>query len=591
MTARPTRMTRDPLWWLIGLGVLFHLSGLLWGVPGPDSWANDSVASRDHLAGVALSLQPGSYFRYPLLHLLALALLNLPAVLAAWWHTAVPMGDPAFQPAFIAEITREPYMSLAMVTGRLVTVAMSAVAMWAVYRLCARIWTRRAGLLALCFLLGTTWYNYYSHTTNLDLPAAMWVLLTLERSLVAALDGRRRDYWLAGLFAALAVGTKDQSAAALMLSVPAVVAGGLWTMQASERRRALVGWLQALGVAAVVYLLASGAAFNPAGYLKRVGWLLGSASQDWTEYTRGAAGRSRLLVDIAHALRVWAWPPLLGTPLLAATPVALAMALRRPRERWTWLVPAALALSMTLIFNLGALRASVRFMLPQLIAVACYGGFIADLLLRKAAELRPATLARWAKWAMALTLALLIGRGLLWSARVNYSLYNDGRYTAERWMLAHTDRDTTVEVYAKNYSLPRLPPWVRAWRVRDTPLERRNPIVGLQELREPLSQIDRRRPDVVVLVDYHYLSFLRDPGARGPGKIDNVTTRQRSADTDARRHFEQLLAGTRGYKEVLVARTPSWGPLTAERIHASTSPVVHVLTREDWTPRKPPWAP
>ena len=170
------------------------------------------------------------------------------------------------------------------------------------------------------------------------------------------------------------------------------------------------------------------------------------------------------------------------------------------------------------------------------------------------------------------------------AARVNVALYPDPRPVAARWLARNAPAGTTVEVYAKNYNLLRLPPGLAASRVRNTPIAHRNPISGLREIRAQPGAIASRRPDLVVLHDAYFRRYLT-VAATGP-RTRNAVVRKNSAESDTRAHFSGLLAGTRGYREVFVAAPRTAGLLPAFAIHNSTAPTVRILARAGWSPRR-----
>lgn len=564
---------------LVATGVVLHLPVLLWGIPGPDSWANDAVASRDALAGTALWVQPGKFFRYPPGHLLPLALLSLPVVAAAWLRCPVAPGDPGFQKAFITAMVHEPYMVWATVSARIVTIAMAALLAWTIWTWLCRRWGERAGLIGLGLTLGHLPLVYYGSTSNLDLPGLTWLVLGLHwlDPAISAPTGVSRARWGAiGAALAMAVATKDQLAAALVLGLPATVGLRMWSLPAEQRRPLLRGGAQLLLAAAGTYAIAGGLLWNPLGWWRRVHWLLGPASQQWHDYAADAAGRAALLGDLGSGVFVAPWAFGLGLGVAAAALLGIVAALRRPAaERAGALLPFAAGASFVLLFNLGALRASPRFaLLPGLMALllAAIGAAAALSRLER----------HWPGWTRgaAVALAVWIGAAAGWQqARLLATWQHDPRDEASAWLAARSTQDTAIEVYAKNYQLPRLPQRGRAWRVDRSPLQKRNPIEGLEERLGPYAEIEARDPTWVVLVDSHTASFLTAPAQGGHAR--NVETLARSGDHDARGHFEALLAGRLAWKPVWIGRYEGWGPLRPVHLHNSLAPTVRIFARKE----------
>ncbi|MBW8709009.1 MAG: hypothetical protein JF627_07065, partial [Alphaproteobacteria bacterium] len=75
-------LSRSPLLWILVAAAGLRLAGLFWGLPASDGWDDDGFAPRNFLTALALTWKSGSYFTYPPLHALLLAVPSLPV--AGW---------------------------------------------------------------------------------------------------------------------------------------------------------------------------------------------------------------------------------------------------------------------------------------------------------------------------------------------------------------------------------------------------------------------------------------------------------------------------------------------------------------------------
>src|SRR6185503_12007181 len=106
-------LLKHPLTWILVAAAGLRLAGLLWGLPASDGWDDDGFAPRNFLTALALTWKPGSYFTYPPLHAIALAIPALPGILVALLHL------PSFHQAdVIAEFTRPGIMTYFAVVAR-----------------------------------------------------------------------------------------------------------------------------------------------------------------------------------------------------------------------------------------------------------------------------------------------------------------------------------------------------------------------------------------------------------------------------------------------------------------------------------------
>jgi len=528
---------REPLFWILLAAAALRLTGLFWGLPASDGWDDDGFAPRNFLTALALTWKPGAYFTYPPLHALLLALPSLPV--AAW---ALAHAPSLSQHDVIAEITKPVYMTYFSVMARLVGISMSLGIIWAIGAMARLVAGRRAGLFAAGAAALNVGLTYYGQVSNLDVPYLFWALLSLLFGMRGVLEQKPRRFWAAALFAAAAIATKDQAYAIFAVSLPLFVA--LWFIADRWPRRnartVLVTLALAAAAAIFALLLVDGAITNPAGFLKRVAFLAGPASQDYAEYHHGMAGALALLGDMFHH-----YMDGVGAVTLTLAAMGLvAFALRaRGALRIAGLLPALAAISFTLCFNLAALRTDDRFLLPQALMACVYMGIAAAFVLKARPWLRP------------VAVAVLAVTGLLslhQTMAVDAAMLLDPRYDAEAWMAARVRPGDTMETYGQNCFLPRFPQGVRVSRVGQGDLKLRNPLPGVTELRQPFSA--RRSPRFIVVSGAWVRRYLR---SELPLKSGHIYSRLQQADfrnADARGHFAALDGGRLPYRLVHVAR-------------------------------------
>jgi hypothetical protein len=531
---------------------VFALLGARWGLPCVDTWASDSVSPR--VSGLASGLREtyatGSFFTYPPLHLLVLAVPALPA-----WAVAA-LRAPHAPDAMRLVLIREPYMTYFEVTSRLVTLAMALGVVRNVVRATERVWDARAALVAGLAVACNPIFVYYAHTGNLDVPALFWATAALdEMARVAAGETARLRRAL--VLCALATLTKDQ-ALGLVIGPALVVLFPLVRGRATRR-----GALAAVGIAAAVYLVVAGAVVNPTGWARRVAFLLGPASRDWTPYPATPGGLLALARGLA--LRVHAFG---GT--LAAVAAAAGVWLSLRPAKLPRLLPALAALSFTLTFGLGARRDEARFILPQTVVLAPYVAIAA--LAGGAWAKRVGSRLAWIVVAAPLALPALE------SLRVDATLMADARYAATRY-LASLPAGTRVELYGPNPTLPRLPdgPDYRRGGGED-PAERgiHPRLLGGRDARGLGSAA--RDADVLVVSRRWAEHFADARTAHARAAVDprSVT------------FFGALAQGALpGWRRVSTARCTLPFGLACERLHASTGDEIWIFGRSGAEPGAP----
>lgn len=547
-------------------------------MPASDGWDVDGIAPRDIFPGVALTYAPGRFFTYPPLHLALLAVLTLPVLL-----TAVVRAGTTDVATVIRVIIAPSYMTAIAMTARVVTLAMSLVIVFTVAKVAEELAPRErkdaAGVAAAALAAVGAPFTYYSHVTNLDVPYSFWAWLAVLDVVRAV--ARREPHRLPRAFvlAALAVTTKDQAYAMFLLAVPVSVVWWAARDRANARPVAVAvlhGVLWALGVV----LLVDGALVNPRGFAARVAFLSGSASKDYALYSNDAPGRLSAMVDIGRAFgRHYPW---VAAPVVALGVAAAFMAGRRrgPTGVVAASVPLLVAASFTACFNLVALRVEDRFMLPQMVALAVYGG----LGLERLWSAFGARAIAWTVLGRGAAIAVL-GAAAWHAIRIDVNMLDDPRYDAERWLQAHAGPGDLIEVHGLSVYLLRFWPGARVARVASSPLEGRNPMAGVLEVQAPLSAIEARRPRFVVENGCFASHYLGNVGG-AEGRIVPASLRRDEVDDDATAFFHGLFAHRLRYHLAHESR-PTHAVFEPVNLHASLGCPVYLFERDPASPPLP----
>ena len=556
------RLLRSPMFWILMLAAGLRLAGLAWGLPAADGWDDDGFAPRNFLTALALTWKPGAYFTYPPLHALLLALPSLPV--AAWALAHAPSLSPH---DVIATITQPRTMTYFAVLGRLAGLAMSLGIIWTIGEMARLVAGRRAGVFAAGACALNFALTYYGQVSNLDVPYLFWGLLSLLWCMRAVMEEAPRRFWLAALFAAAAVATKDQAYALFLLSLPLFLL--LWFV--SDRwPRAHAGQvmktlLPAAIVALLLLLLVDGAITNAGGFARRIAFLAGPASRDYVEYLSGVGGWLALLGDM---LRYFAGGYGLLPMALAAAGLALHVTRTKGVPRLVGALPLLAAISFTVCFNFAALRSDDRFLLPQGLLASFYIGIAADALAFAAQDRL-----RLAGRALLAVTALL---ALHWCVAVNAALLLDPRYDAEAWLATHVKSGDAIETYGQNCFLPRFPQQALVTRIGQGDLRLRNPLPGVTERQEPF--LASRQSRFIVLSLAWARRYLRAAVPLGPGRIYSPLQQADFANGDAHLYFTALTSQKLNYRLAYAASYRGLWPVT--HIHDSLDETIWIFERD-----------
>lgn len=551
------RGIRDP--WLpaillvsFALGVV-HLS---WGLPnGNASWAADAPGPLTVLNVCWRSVRDFNsgwfWFKYPTGYPFLLALAYAPHL--GWlWISGGLHGFKTTYPYGLEDPERTLYV-LAMI-GRGVNVILITATVAITYAIAGRLFGRRAAVLAGWFTATLYPLVYYAHTTNQDAAYLCWLMLALWAALAAAQDGTRTAHLILGFAAGMAMATKEQGFAWLLV-LPALLVAGGYRRQPGWRSPARRIWdaafnadtLAGAATSVVTFALAANAIINPLGVWNRIQDLRGypvpgfSARLTPIEFAffKGFSKELSYLRHLADVLE-----SSLGTALLAAAVVGVAYVIARRRGAALWLlVPAA-------SYYLLSLRTHdvlvLRYALPLLPVLAVTAAAVCVAVW----DSRPFMAA-----------ALIGGLAVISLARaveLERFLVDDPRYAAEAWMAENAAAGSVVEVYQKPVYLPRFP----SLEVREVPLAQRS-----------VGELMVRRPDFLVIS-----SAARKRLSQSWNKDWKQAGSLLVEDVDAARFFELLKREELPYRVVAHFAAPR--PVLLRSRITSISPQIWIYARK-----------
>ena len=539
----------DPATWL-HLGFLVAvIVGCNWALPGPDTWANDSISPRScGLGAIVETYRTGHRHHYPPLHMAVLTVVSLPWMAIAASRVGIDIDKLG------PELLKPFYMTGIEAGARVVAAAMAIGIVYQTMRLWERLAGRRAGVAAGVVVTANAPLVYYAHTGNLDVPFLFWVSWALvEIDRVASGEPREE---IALLLAIAAVLTKDPAACALIVALPIYLLVIPKVVRGTPVLRRGVVRGTALGV--VAYAVVSGAAVNPTGFALRLKYEIFVATETAIQYPLGWRGTAAIARDAFLSTdRFTSWP----VAATAAVGLIMVIAQRRGLDRARALLPFVAAASFSLIFNLLARQTLERYLLPQSLLYFPYAAIPFDW-----------AWTRWARARVALAAAMAVALSPAWLgvASLDATLLADPRYEAEHF-LAALPRGTRVEVYGGPHFVPRIPPNVAAVRPGVEPLEDRQPIYRVADMVDPAMDPRPRAPDVILLATE--LSTVPEEYT-GPPEYGLTGYR----DAISNRFFQRLYDGSFGFVRSATFTCSLPWPLACRSIHSSTAGQVWVYT-------------
>jgi 4-amino-4-deoxy-L-arabinose transferase-like glycosyltransferase len=444
-----------PHWLLFVVSLILYAPGILWGVPyasAPDRiypWGSDETAPLGPIAQVLhyvlhseTTLDP----RYPLLPYVVQLLFMAPYLVFLLLTGGLAPGTAAEYPFGLAD----PIRSLATLTvlARLPSLLMAAALPPIAFATARTLWDRTTGLLAGAFVMVLYPLFFYSRTSNVDGHALFWTALSL--SVVAAYIRQgltRRRAILFGVFAALAVASKDQSYAVLGV-IPAIVVVRSMGRHATPGEKGVLPILMAAAIGIVVYGVASGLVLNPGAFLSHIDFITHGSAGSPFHFSIPAtpAGYARLLRDFSeHVVGS------LGLPMTMAAIAGLALAAVRDRSA-LWLAVPVLGLLAGVIVPVRFVL--FRFVLPAAWILALFAAYAVGVLAREQCRRPRSILLRGATITVA---TVIVGWSLLRGLDLTFQMLRDSRVEVASWLERNAQTGDVIGYYGSSAKLPAVP--------------------------------------------------------------------------------------------------------------------------------------
>lgn len=436
------------------LAAVLYLPAINWGLPGYNSWSQDTIAGPNRT--YVVKDWPDKWMgKYPPLHYFVNA--KLYGAIETYWQWR---GWMTFDPATGNKVLAPPQLpklGFLILASHIVTWLMAVGTGLGLFVAGRRLTGDPAGALwGALFFMGGADFAYFARLGNVDVPSMFWFAWALAAYARLLESERTRDGILLGLLSAAAVATKDGVVGALPGMAAVLVLNELmWRRStATDQPAASTSprWRDALlkpaflwGLAAFIVpvLYINGAFHNWHGLASRLHyWLDESADTVQARQHRYGGQLALLGATLRYAGAAVGWP------MLAALLLGVANVLRRVRRRRLALVVLAPAVSyylLTIDWAMGFVYA--RFLFPMLALASIPTGLMV------AEWLRNRKIPFILRYLAVIVFAL---PSLAYTSAVSLEMLTDSRYDAEEWMTDHVPPGAKIGVFSKPQYLPRL---------------------------------------------------------------------------------------------------------------------------------------
>lgn len=520
------------------LALFLYSPGINWGLPIATSaeriqvWAQDDISPLGPLAetyNTFFQRVNNRWLPYPLGHHFFLTIVYSPYLLFLMLIGKFNEPNAAYPYGLSDPVATFRWLTI---LARLVSIGMAAGILVSAYNIGRILWDKESGLIASIILLLTYPMMYYSKTANLEIPSLFWTSLALLIYVKILSDGMnvKRAAWL-GLFTALSVATKDQTAGVFFLPLLFLLLRHL----KSHKQRESTAWMPPLafiGTGLAVYVLFSGLAFDSARYFSHLNWLLYKNASIYAEYLElfpstfvGAFGL------LGEMLRVhfWIFGPLL---LFAGLTTMIYVSIRESARP---LVLPVVSYILTFVFLIHYFK--IRYAMPMI--------FIFSLFAARGIILALKSWNRSIRTQIALMILVLSWPAIL-SSDLLFQMLHDSRNMASEWLtLPHPGNK--LGYCGNSNNLPHTPSNIE--------------LLPLPEGSSAVSYVKRYRPKFIVVLP----DWTSRPG------MDH----SRSCSEE---FFNRLQDGSLGYRPAASFRT---GSLIRTQLldYPSVNPPIRIYVR------------
>jgi hypothetical protein len=546
---------------LVVLTLLNCFASMHWGLPDGATaestapWGVDTIAPIGPLneAFHRFSREGIDNVVYPLFHYIVLAGAYAPYVATAFLTGG--LQDPSGTFPYGATDPEGFFTTLTVIAGAVSALMAAGIVLFS-YLLTLNLFGALAARWTAVFATLLPPLAYYGMTSNLDVPYLFWTLLAFWQLVRAGTDHSLRAYLLCGVSAGFAIATKDQ-AAGFFLAFPLIV---WWLVArtvpyAGERSGVLRALLDSrvwgTGLAATLaFALANNLLFGGwDGFMRHLQFADVFYERNVATDTSSLLARQPAVAMQTIALTV----QMIGPAAIALAIAGLWIAVR---ERHTLPLTLPLAVVTYYLFIIVPTMVLSRYLLGAVLLALPFVG------LALARGLDSKRLA-WKRVAIAVA-AIAIAWQFALLAHLHQTLWRDSRFAMEHWVREHVAPGATIEAYTQARYLPRLADTYRYSIVANSfdaqAYELQADALTAQALRQ-------RSPDYVMVLQDSWLSG--DPGRIDAGRVPGPA--------QARRYFDDLLAGRAGYDVVAKFETPTWLPY--RQITSGTQPTSVLLAR------------
>lgn len=561
------------------ISLFLNVYGIWWGLPNYYTWSVDDVTPTQTLKIMNDFFKIKS--QYPMFHYVLSGVFYAPYLSYLYLTGGLISPHKGFPYGFTDPLTS---LTVLLLISRLISAIMGALAVVFIYLSVKEIYGRKAALFSALCVCFSYIFILFAHLGNLDTPYVFWLSLAVYAYVRLLKTYKTKYYVLLGLFAALAMSTKDQILGFfVLLPIPLLYLHLRHHLKEMNLKEALFNkkLVYCLLCLLMVYSIANNVFFDFSGFKYRIGYVAtGEGTGDLLPY-----GHKKVAEDTGYPFTFLGILQILheaisqieycvGFSLLLLLLLGLFYCVYKLDDyTFAFLIPM-MSYYLFNFIGIGVIR--WRYNLPIIMVLSIFAGrFLSDLIhhVKDKKFIYP-------------IIFLIFGHTFFYGFSADLTLVYDSRHSAENWMLANIDKDAKIETYQDGKYLPRFHAlgfknvdqifffWNKS---TEPPVILFEPVTSLPDL----ESLNVRNPDYIVLAGAHdeKVKYVLSPDLLEKKKIN--LRKPDDANKKIRDYLDLLLSEKAGYKIIKIFDNKiPFAPETDPDFKRTNIPVI-ILEREE----------
>ena len=529
--------------------LFINVYGIWWGLPNYYTWSVDDITPTQTLKIMSNFFRVKS--QYPLFHYVLSGVFYTPYLAYLYLTGDLVSPHKGFPYGFTDPLTS---LTVLLLISRLISAIMGSLAVVFIYLAVKNLYGHKAALFsALCVGLSYK-FILFAHLGNLDMPYVFWLSLTIYSYIRLLKTYKLKYYILLGVFAALAMSTKDQILGFfVLLPIPLLYLHFKHHLRESGFNKTIINkkLIYCLIALVLTYTFANNILFDFSGFYYRLSFIASGEgvgesiaygfkrSAEVSGFPNTFFGQIQLFQEALSQLKYST-----GIGLFLLLLIGFFYCTYKFDD---YIFALLIPLISYYLFNIAAINfIRWRYTIPIIIILSIFAGkFLSDLIDHVKDK----------KFVYPL-IFLVFSHAFVYGFSADLSLVYDSRHSAENWMIDNIPKEANIEVYQDEKYLPRFHAIgfknvnhiFFFWNKTTEPPELLfKPIPSLPDI----TSLNKRGPDYIIISGARDINIEYALLPEGLEK-KKIEFKETDKEKEIRSYFDLILSEKVGYKIIKI---------------------------------------